>query len=484
MVSAEQEARFESLYASCLPSDFVSLLCAKTELAGGENKVKSAGSLFVRVTNRNRSKLSVLGLSATGLAMTRFLPQDLEREIFEFSALSNPRSIPKSVLVARHVKNWIESLLYRTLSVVNEDQADSDAVDLIRISASICLATAFHAVLTGLTHLDMFETSLSENWATDICSLPRLTHLSFNTDDVEPFAPETQIRYILANSKSLEAFYFSDDPRSVVMSVADSGYLVDWERGGTEGDDYWIQAEIFIQKRRSGEIKGLGRTIVEMIRVCGANEIDVVDLQPACFIPTKDRSPDESKFYIRLGPTLVHAVATGGGEYRSVIGSYSLSALPVQCQLRLPRIGLMHGGLLRPEPELFRRESILQFGATPVVAVGSAATKLQRAVQHRRNLIQILRRTRKMCVWHTELLARSYAAVVTSMARRCGPELEPELPPNAYKCDKDASYAERGQASPGVLALGTLESGGHTEEAGSFKKSTARMFCCKDPRSS
>jgi hypothetical protein len=94
--------------------------------------------------------------------------------------------------------------------------------------------------------------------------------------------PETQIRYILANSKSLEAFvllvfeyekalkqydeyeYFSDDPRSVVMSVADSGYLVDWERGATGGDDYWIQAERFIQKRRSGEIKGLARTIVEM----------------------------------------------------------------------------------------------------------------------------------------------------------------------------------------------------------------------------
>jgi hypothetical protein len=79
---------------------------ALEELAGGENNVKSARSLFVQATNRNRSKQSVLDLSATGLAMTPFLPQDLEREIFEFSALSNPRSIPKLVLVARHVKNW------------------------------------------------------------------------------------------------------------------------------------------------------------------------------------------------------------------------------------------------------------------------------------------------------------------------------------------------------------------------------------------
>jgi hypothetical protein len=151
----------------------------------------------------------------------------------------------------------IEPLLYRTLSVVNDDQADSDAVDLIRISTSICLAISpasffhvrylaltgvspdtvslilaqcsgvvglavfqtyppdpawlpliaamsnlrqlsadinyffvpprvefSHMVLTGLTHLDMFETPLSENWAMDICSLPQLTHLSFNTDDV------------------------------------------------------------------------------------------------------------------------------------------------------------------------------------------------------------------------------------------------------------------------------------------------------------
>jgi hypothetical protein len=34
------------------------------------------------------------------------LPADLEREIFEFLAISSPRCIPKLVLVARRIKIW------------------------------------------------------------------------------------------------------------------------------------------------------------------------------------------------------------------------------------------------------------------------------------------------------------------------------------------------------------------------------------------
>ncbi|KAJ7319413.1 hypothetical protein DFH08DRAFT_819344 [Mycena albidolilacea] len=93
----------------------------------------------------------------------------------------------------------------------------------------------------------MFETPLSENWVIGICSLLRLTHLSFNTDGVGLFAGETEIRYILANSQSLKALilifaddlaledadeyqdyeYFCDDPRSVVTVGATWD---DWER--------------------------------------------------------------------------------------------------------------------------------------------------------------------------------------------------------------------------------------------------------------
>jgi len=45
------------------------------------------------------------------------LPPELEREIFEICALSRPVSIPKLMLIAQRVKDWVEPLLYRTMAV-------------------------------------------------------------------------------------------------------------------------------------------------------------------------------------------------------------------------------------------------------------------------------------------------------------------------------------------------------------------------------
>ncbi|KAF7364067.1 hypothetical protein MSAN_01065500 [Mycena sanguinolenta] len=282
------------------------------------------------------------------------LPPDLEREIFEFVAFSNIRSIPELVLVAQRVRSWIEPLLYRNLSVFGdiEDFRRDDDANLIRISTNDCLkildskpASFFddhvrhlafmrvpsdaaalilsrcgrarrlalfqtgteapdpswlpsiaamgllhisvdvnslfghfwvdfdHYAFVRLTHLDLFEVPASESWTTDLCRLPRLTHLSFNFDaDFRPTRKNidaTACRLILAGCKSLEVLvlvyldessreefdcqYFSNDPRSVTVVVED--FLGDWERGATGRDDYWIRAESFIQKRRRGEIK-------------------------------------------------------------------------------------------------------------------------------------------------------------------------------------------------------------------------------------
>jgi hypothetical protein len=70
----------------------------------------------------------------------------------------------------------------------------------------------------------MFETPLSENRVIGICSLLRLTHLSFNTWVF--FAGETEIRYILANSKSLNALIliFADD-----LALEDADEYQDYE---------------------------------------------------------------------------------------------------------------------------------------------------------------------------------------------------------------------------------------------------------------
>ncbi|KAJ7872701.1 hypothetical protein B0H13DRAFT_1895281 [Mycena leptocephala] len=45
------------------------------------------------------------------------LPLDLERKIFEISACLRPVLIPKFMLVAWRVKEWVEPLLYRTIAV-------------------------------------------------------------------------------------------------------------------------------------------------------------------------------------------------------------------------------------------------------------------------------------------------------------------------------------------------------------------------------
>ncbi|KAF8161930.1 hypothetical protein K438DRAFT_1776210 [Mycena galopus ATCC 62051] len=45
-----------------------------------------------------------------------FLPIDLERHIFEICARSRPALIPKLMLVAWRVKEWVEPLLYHTIT--------------------------------------------------------------------------------------------------------------------------------------------------------------------------------------------------------------------------------------------------------------------------------------------------------------------------------------------------------------------------------
>ncbi|KAJ7656048.1 hypothetical protein DFH06DRAFT_1200027 [Mycena polygramma] len=47
------------------------------------------------------------------------LPPEIEREVFELSALSDSRTIPKLLLVAHRVNLWIEPFLYRIVSIVD-----------------------------------------------------------------------------------------------------------------------------------------------------------------------------------------------------------------------------------------------------------------------------------------------------------------------------------------------------------------------------
>ncbi|KAF7310315.1 hypothetical protein MIND_00405600 [Mycena indigotica] len=49
------------------------------------------------------------------------LPVEMELTIFELAALFLPKDIPKLVLVAKRVREWVEPLLYRTLVFTSED---------------------------------------------------------------------------------------------------------------------------------------------------------------------------------------------------------------------------------------------------------------------------------------------------------------------------------------------------------------------------
>ncbi|KAJ7684261.1 hypothetical protein DFH06DRAFT_1312703 [Mycena polygramma] len=149
------------------------------------------------------------------------------------------------------------------------------AAHLANIFGSEAAVDFRHTIFSRLTHLDMFDSVWDTNHLVrGLASLPCLTHLSFNQDLEDLIGDDRlpSLRDILRSCGSLQVLvvifydetergwgdedeyeYFADDVRAVTMVVG--GSLEDWERGQTGRVDYWIQAETFIQKRRSGEIK-------------------------------------------------------------------------------------------------------------------------------------------------------------------------------------------------------------------------------------
>ncbi|KAK7006282.1 tyrosinase central domain-containing protein [Favolaschia claudopus] len=59
-------------------------------------------------------------------------PPELEREIYEVTALKYPGSIPSLLRVARHVHSWIEPLLYRVVQVDSDMKATRAISDAMK----------------------------------------------------------------------------------------------------------------------------------------------------------------------------------------------------------------------------------------------------------------------------------------------------------------------------------------------------------------
>ncbi|KAJ7156204.1 hypothetical protein C8R46DRAFT_429191 [Mycena filopes] len=245
------------------------------------------------------------------------LPPELEREILELCALYYPRSIPRLVLVAHRFNEWIGPLLYRTLifddpsysisllptdtlpvystrriaplghdaplpalAAVRHlflssttDSAASTALlaacvnlenlSLMGASAEWIplisrlplrhlyappprLIPALGTTFPHLTHLEIFESRPSSPYDT-LVALPQLTHLSFHD-----YQPEVFLRLLRLEESVAD---LTQDVRFVCMSCGN--YVQDWYMGARWGEDYWHRAEIFIAKRRAGEVDPL-----------------------------------------------------------------------------------------------------------------------------------------------------------------------------------------------------------------------------------
>ncbi|KAF7341490.1 hypothetical protein MVEN_01886400 [Mycena venus] len=113
-----------------------------------------------------------------------------------------------------------------------------------------------------LTHLELFRPLNREAWLI-LAQLPKLTHLAMRCNrDLGSYSQ------LLATCISLRALVLLshptetepgvldlllDDPRLVILFKMDD-YAADWQHGALTGHDYWERVDVFIKKRRSGEI--------------------------------------------------------------------------------------------------------------------------------------------------------------------------------------------------------------------------------------
>lgn len=125
-----------------------------------------------------------------------------------------------------------------------------------------------HPLFTSITHLDIFDACNSEE--TPICAhlprLPALTHLCLNNevpwDTITRLLTECPRLQVLVElwpyTRARLAYPWAQDApmrdvRFVVGLYRD--YWADWENGARGHSDFWVLAEAFVAKKRSGQIE-------------------------------------------------------------------------------------------------------------------------------------------------------------------------------------------------------------------------------------
>ncbi|KAJ6454208.1 hypothetical protein C8R45DRAFT_628722 [Mycena sanguinolenta] len=132
-----------------------------------------------------------------------------------------------------------------------------------------------HPLFESVTHLDLYCGSALAanglNWETwsDLASIPALTHLALSypiacsilsqvVSQCRRLAVAIVATYSWEHEREVTVSYAQNlgfaDARVVVM-ILNADYVADWELGACRGEDFWIRAEAFVNRKRAGEIE-------------------------------------------------------------------------------------------------------------------------------------------------------------------------------------------------------------------------------------
>ncbi|KAF8212780.1 hypothetical protein K438DRAFT_1751210 [Mycena galopus ATCC 62051] len=135
------------------------------------------------------------------------------------------------------------------------------ALDLPGVISTWALAGFNDPLFQSVTHLDLYvpySTKGQFDWRQwcGLVSLPRLTHLavsaSIATEIVPNVLPDPS-RLVLVIIMSHSPILTFTDPRVVLMTMGYS-YQADWTLGARGGDNFWVRAMAFVNRKRAGEI--------------------------------------------------------------------------------------------------------------------------------------------------------------------------------------------------------------------------------------
>ncbi|KAJ7489107.1 hypothetical protein FB451DRAFT_1024520, partial [Mycena latifolia] len=135
-----------------------------------------------------------------------------------------------------------------------------------------------HPLFTAVTHLDTRDWGSVPRYSdpSGFASLPALTHLNICNASCAVLCSLLlgckKLKVLILSTYSLQSCKNAsrnlsiDDPRFVLMTYGGGG-MVDWEAGTRGERDYWERADLFVAKRRRGEIRpGACPTVLQDLR--------------------------------------------------------------------------------------------------------------------------------------------------------------------------------------------------------------------------